>query len=307
MTRPKLNQLEMLAAVADQGSFGAAAARLDCTQSRISHAITELEQSLGARLLVRSRTGCTPTEAGQRVLANARQILALADGLARDAAGSAQLSGHVRIACFRSIGTHLLPFALEALAASHPAVRVDIDDSFETRDGPAAAVRDGLADVAIAQLPVIGTLAQYAYIADDYVLVAPSALALSSPLTWDQLAKVDYLQLNCPGALAMLEICRKAGWHAKPARLLSTDSGIVAMVRKGLGFTILPRLAAYPVAEGLTVMALPFSAQRPFAIVARPAAARTDAIRAVIQQLRKRKLVESTEVFRAGLVAWVNR
>ena len=304
MTRPKLNQLEMLAAVADHGSFGAAAAQLDCTQSRISHAITELEQALGARLLVRSRTGCTPNEAGQRVLASARQILALADNLASDAAGSATLAGHVRIACFRSIGTHLLPAALEALATSHPALRIDIDDSFEERDGPAAAVRDGLADIAIAQLPVAGKLAQHAYIADDYVLVAPSGLALKAPLTWNQLGKVDYLQLNCPGALAMLALCREAGWNAQPARLLATDSGIVAMVRKGLGFTILPRLAIYPEPDGVKVMPLPFLAQRPFAIVAQPAAARTEAIKAVMQQLRKRKLVESTEAFRAGLVAW---
>jgi DNA-binding transcriptional LysR family regulator len=64
----KLSQLHMLVAVADHGSFSAAAAELGCTQSRISHAIAALERELGTRLLARSRDGSLPTGAGLRVL-----------------------------------------------------------------------------------------------------------------------------------------------------------------------------------------------------------------------------------------------
>ncbi|HEX7648607.1 MAG TPA: LysR family transcriptional regulator, partial [Noviherbaspirillum sp.] len=67
----KFNQLEILVAVVDAGSFSAAATELDCTQSRISHAIAELERGVGTRLLERSRAGCMPTEAGLRVLQKA--------------------------------------------------------------------------------------------------------------------------------------------------------------------------------------------------------------------------------------------
>lgn len=304
MNKPKLNQLEMLVAVADNGGFGAAAAAMSCTQSRISHAITELEGTLGARLLIRSRTGCMPTEAGQRVIATARHVLRLADGLRNDASPGAAISGHVRIACFRSIGTNLLPLALEALAKGFPGIRVDIDDSHEERDAVAAAVREGRADIGIAQLPVADDLLAYDFVADDYVLVVPSILKLRSPISWEQLKEVSYLQLNCTGALAVLEKCRKAGFAAQPSRLLTTDSSIIAMVRQGLGFTILPRLAVFPEPDGVSVMALPIAAKRSFAVVALSETARTEAVKAVVQHIRDRTLLARSDAFLAGLLSW---
>ena len=57
MEKIKLNQLEMLVAAVDTGSFSAAGTELGCTQSRISHGIAELERRVGAKLLVRSRSG----------------------------------------------------------------------------------------------------------------------------------------------------------------------------------------------------------------------------------------------------------
>lgn len=286
MNKPKLNQLEMLVAVADSGGFGAAAAELGCTQSRISHGITELEATLAARLLVRSRTGCVPTDAGLRVIASARQMLRLADGLRHDAAPPAAISGRLRIACYRSVATHLLPRALQDLARNYPALRIDIDDSHEEREAVARAVSEGRAEIGIAQLPVPDALAAFDYAADAYVLAAPAQLALALPLEWNALAGIDYLQLNCSGALAVLEKSRAAGFTAQPARLLSTDSSIIALVRQGLGYSILPQLAIAPEPEGVRTYPLPFEAVRRFAVVALPEVARSEAARVVIAHLR---------------------
>lgn len=301
MNQPKLNQLEMLVAVVDAGGFGAAAAQLGCTQSRISHAIGELESALSARLLNRSRSGCTATAAGLRVVATARHMLRLADGLARDAAGPEQIAGHIRIACFRSVATHLLPPALSALAHKYPALRIDLDDAYEEREEVAQAVREGRADIGIAQLPAAAGLVAYDFACDDYVLVAPEGMRLALPLTWEQLAASHYLQLNCSGALAVLDECRARGLPLQPARLLATDSSIVAMVRQGLGFSILPRLAIHPEPDGVCVHPLPLAAARSFAVVALPALARSEMGKRVIKELRERKLLAASEVVRAGL------
>lgn len=300
MALPKLNQLEMLVAVADTGGFGAAAAQLGCTQSRISHAITELEAVLGARLLNRSRTGCTPTEAGFRVLAGARQILHLAAGLGAAASESDGLNGHIRLASYRSVATHLLPPMLEALALAYPGIRIDIDDSFEEREGVAQAVRDGLAEIGLAQLPVADDLAARPFAADSYVLVAPTAANLRAPVQWAQLARLPYIQLNCSGALAILEQCRAAGFQAVLSRTLATDTGIVALVRRGLGYSILPRLAVFPEPAGVKVLPLPVPAQRHFAVVSRLEASRDPLVQTVIRFLRDRQLIERSEAFRAG-------
>ncbi len=67
-----LRQLEALLAVAEEGSFTAAADRLHTVQSNVSGHVQQLESELGVQLLVRGRRGAVPTEFGERVLDRAR-------------------------------------------------------------------------------------------------------------------------------------------------------------------------------------------------------------------------------------------
>jgi DNA-binding transcriptional LysR family regulator len=212
----RLSQLKMLVAVADSGSFSAAAAELDCTQSRISHAIAELERDLGVRLLTRSRAGSVPTDSGHRVLAKARQMLRLEGSLFDAARDGRELAGQVRIACFRSVGTHLLPHALEALAQQYPGIRVDIDDSCNERNDVTDALREGRADLGVAQLPLEGELVSQPWLHDAYMLVAPASFKPAGPFAWPQLDGLPFIQLGCSGAAAILERCRAAGFSAEP-------------------------------------------------------------------------------------------
>ncbi|MES2151664.1 MAG: LysR family transcriptional regulator [Pseudomonadota bacterium] len=298
----KLNQLEMLVAVAETGGFGAAAAQLGCTQSRISHAITELEAGLGVRLLTRSRTGCVPTDAGHRVLGKARQILRLADGISDVASDNAALIGRVRIACFRSIATHVLPQALAALALEYPGIRIDLDDGCEEREDVTRAVAEGRADIGIAHLPVGREFVAHPFVADSYVLIAPASLQLMAPVSWEQFKGLPYIQLNCSGALAILERCRAAGFDAELSRTLATDTSIAAMVRHGLGYSILPRLAVFPEPGGVQIVDLPIPAKRQFAVVALPGVARVKEVQIVMRFVRDRRMTKNCEAFRAGLI-----
>src|SRR5579863_10349397 len=69
-----IRQLEALLAVAEEGSFTAAADRLHTVQSNVSGHVHQLEAELGVQLLVRNRRGAVPTEFGVRVLDRARAI-----------------------------------------------------------------------------------------------------------------------------------------------------------------------------------------------------------------------------------------
>ena len=60
--RMKLHDLHVLMAVAQAGSMGKAARRLNTSQSAISRSIAELEHAFGVRLLDRSRQGIEPTQ-----------------------------------------------------------------------------------------------------------------------------------------------------------------------------------------------------------------------------------------------------
>jgi DNA-binding transcriptional LysR family regulator len=300
----KLNQLRMLVAVADHGSFSAAAAELDCTQSRISHAIAELERELEVRLLQRAHGGSLPTEAGRQVLDKARQMLRLEQDLRASVRPRAALAGRVRVACFRSIGTHLLPYAAEALAARHPGIVLEIDDASTDRLDVAQAVRERRADLGIAQLPVARELLVQPYLQDDYVLVTPAARRFAEPLGWDQLGDLPFIRLGCSGADEILARCRAAGFTARAERTLSNDTSIAAMVGRGMGYSILPRLATFPEPDEVRVLPLPIPACRQFALAGHADTLRSPEVQAVLRVLRDRRMVAATRAFQAGVLRW---
>ncbi len=227
MGKIKLNQLEVLVTVTDAGSFSAAAVELGCTQSRISHAIAELEQSIGVRLLNRSRLGCVPTEAGHRVLAKARQILRIADSVIPSAQEDSEVVGQVRLACFRSIATHLLPHAMEALAREHPGIQVEIDDSCVDSLDVNRTVEEGRAEIGISSFQIGKHLVQHAYLHDAYVLLMPTAFKLRGAISWEQLEGMSYIESISISSNLAYEQCRRAGFKAVPSRRLVNESGIL--------------------------------------------------------------------------------
>ena len=298
----KLSQLKMLVAVADAGSFSAAAVQLDCTQSRISHAIGELERTLGARLLTRSRDGSTPTDAGRRVLVKARQMLRLEASMIEAASSDSSLVGHVRIACVRSVGTHLLPHAVEALALDYPGIRIDIDDGCDERDDVPRAILSGRADIGIAQLPLEHELVSHAYAHDRYVMVLPASFKLSLKDGWPDTQRLPFLELACSGARTILERCGAAGFSARPDRTLANDTSITAMIGRGLGYSILPELSVFPKPDDVQLLPLPIPAQREFAIAGTASVMRSPAVAAVVRILRDKRIVSKTRAHQLGIV-----
>jgi DNA-binding transcriptional LysR family regulator len=300
----RLNQLKMFVAVADHGSFSAAAAALDCTQSRISHAIAELENELGARLLARARAGSTPTDAGHRVLEKARQMLRLEASLFDAACEGRALAGQVRIACFRSVGTHLLPHVVEALAHEYPNLRVDIDDGCAERSDVTRLLAQGRADIGIAQLPVEGDFVTQPYLYDEYMFVLPASLAPDAHGGWPRVGTLPFIELDCSGAAAIMQRCRAAGFQVEPGRTLANHTSVAAMIGRGMGYSILPRLSTFPEPGEVRTLPLPIPARRQFAIAAHAATMRTAAARAVVRFLRDKQIVARTRAYQAGIVSW---
>src|SRR3954454_2490417 len=70
----ELRHLDTLLAIAEEGSFTAAADALATVQSNVSDQVRQLETELGVPLLVRSRRGVEPTEFGLLVLERARRV-----------------------------------------------------------------------------------------------------------------------------------------------------------------------------------------------------------------------------------------
>ena len=79
-----LEHLRTLVVAVDAGSLSAAVPLRCLSQSALSEQLRKLEERVGQPLLIRSKTGVRPTAAGERLLAHARRLLAMADAAWRD-------------------------------------------------------------------------------------------------------------------------------------------------------------------------------------------------------------------------------
>ncbi|MET9014520.1 LysR family transcriptional regulator [Streptomyces olivaceoviridis] len=123
-TDVSLTALRVFRAVAEQGTFTAAATSLGYTQSAVSRQIAAIERVAGTELLERRRGGVRLTAAGRVVMRRATTVLDEIEATARELSGLPAQSGTVRLGWFPSAGAVLLPRALAALRHTDPGLRV---------------------------------------------------------------------------------------------------------------------------------------------------------------------------------------
>ncbi|KUJ40572.1 LysR family transcriptional regulator [Streptomyces sp. NRRL F-5122] len=123
-TDVSLTALRVFRAVAEQGTFTAAAATLGYTQSAVSRQMAAIERAAGSELLERRRDGVRLTAAGRVVLRRATIVLDEIEATARELSGLPGQAGTVRLGWFPSAGAVLLPRALTSLRASDPGLCV---------------------------------------------------------------------------------------------------------------------------------------------------------------------------------------
>ena len=106
----ELRHLETLLAIAEEGSFTAAADALNTVQSNVSDQIRQLEQELGVPLLVRGRRGAEPTEFGTLVLERARRVQRELEAMRADLSMLQGLeAGHARLGVVGTASRWLMP------------------------------------------------------------------------------------------------------------------------------------------------------------------------------------------------------
>lgn len=141
-----LDQLQSFAAVADAGSVTGGAPRVFLSQSAVSEQLRKLEERAGQPLLVRSKAGVAPTEAGLRLLAHARQLLAMSEAAWRDLHG-VPLQGTLRLGVTDYFRPAELAALLARLQGRHPGVRLQV--SVQKSGEIEAAYAQGAFDVGI--------------------------------------------------------------------------------------------------------------------------------------------------------------
>jgi len=166
-----LRQLNALLAVAEHGSFSAAARALHTVQSNVSTHIARLERELGAVLIDRA-TGHLTAE-GEAVAARARRIQNELDALSADVASlNDEVAGSVRVGVIGTTARWLVPLVMGAMTERHPKVHVVVVDA--TTSSLLPQLDTAHLDLAVVNLPIDDPdLSVEELFEEDHVLVAP--------------------------------------------------------------------------------------------------------------------------------------
>lgn len=233
----EIDLLRSFAAVADTGSFTAAAAVVARTQSAVSMQIRRLEETVGRRVFERSSRLLALTAEGELLLGYARRMLALNDESLQRVARP-PVTGHVRLGVTEYFVPNELPGLLGRFAALHPGVRLEVRMglSRELR----ADLDAGRLDAAIVRLdPAAGRSA---------IWREPQAWVAAAEWSAERQAPIPLVALPAPCVLRAFAIesfkRRRREWRL--AYTGSSMASVQAAVLAGLGVSIVARSAVLP-------------------------------------------------------------
>ncbi|MGY4712765.1 LysR family transcriptional regulator ArgP [Mycolicibacterium sp. CBM1] len=237
-------QLAAFAAIAELGSFEAAADQLHVTPSAVSQRIKALEKQLGQVLLVRAKP-CVPTAAGIPLLRLAAQMAMLEAEAVAEMAGGQTVLPLPRIAIAVNADSMATWFA--DVLAGLPDVLFDL--RIEDQDHSARLLREGavMGAVTTERAPVPGCRVRPLGVM-RYVPVACAGYVeryLRSGFTAEAVAQAPSLAWNRADALQDM-LVRKVFRRAisRPVHYVPTAEGFGVAVRAGLGWGMYPQQSA---------------------------------------------------------------
>lgn len=240
--------LRLFRHVVEAGSITHGAERANLALAAASTRIRNMEEALGAPLLVRGRQGVTPTHAGSTLLQHARAILAQADRLREDlGAYAGGAAGQVRLMSNTNALTEFLPEVLSSFLASHPHVSIDLEERLS--DEIVGLIAEGVADIGIVAGTVdAGRLKRFPFRRDRFVLVVPDRhpLARRHTVSFEEILEHDFVGLERQSA-AQRFFADKAARVGRTLRLrvqLRSFETVCRVVEFNVGVGIVPRSTA---------------------------------------------------------------
>jgi DNA-binding transcriptional LysR family regulator len=249
-----LRRLRLFLAVVDEGGFTAAARAVHVAQLAVSLAVKELEEELGAPLLVRSRAGVALTPAGEALVPPARQALRDIDTAAAAVAAVRGLeAGHLDVASLPTLAADPLADLVGRFRREHPGVQVRLAAPTDLEE-LAATVRSGEAEVGITEEGAHNRdLVEHPFVVQELLAVSPPGTAGGSkPLALRSLDG-EPLVLSPPGASMRAVVdagLAEVGLAPSVAVESEQRDALVPLVLAGAGTSFLPAALARS-AEGL--------------------------------------------------------
>ena len=241
-----LRQLSALLAVADHGTFSAAARALHTVQSNVSTHVARLERELGVVLV--DRANSTVTEEGRVVVERARRIRGELEALTSDVASMHdEISGSARVGVIGTTARWLVPLVFDRLSREHPQVRLVVVDATTSMLLP--QLGRGAIDLAVVNLPTDDPdVFEEPLFDEDRVMIAPGdhPLADRQQVTLTDVADHELL-LAAVGTVFRSELdaaAAAAGVTLRPKAEIDGLRLVATLAFQGFGAAIVPASAA---------------------------------------------------------------
>jgi len=254
----EVSLLVVFRAVAECGSFTAAAQALGYTQSGVSRQVAALESEFGVALFDRLPRGVRLTESGHCLLPAATAVASRLSAAREDLAALRSLAaGRLRAGAFPTADTALVPQAVSAFRAFHPNVQLTFTEGF-VRD-LVVRLADGDLDVAIVTgtVPALLDGLELRHLMDDLMFVAVPAshrLAGRRVVRLAELADDDWIA----GSPRLEETLfgTSGGFQPRIRYVIREWVAKQGFVAAGLGVTLIPSLAAGSVRPDVVLVPL---------------------------------------------------
>ena len=236
--------LEAILAVAQHGSFRAAALALGVSQPAISARVQHAEDIFGVKLFNRTTRRVSVTRHGEQLVARAEQAMAELRALAQEFKDEARLRrGRVIVGATPSIAGSLLPGIIRDFRQRWPGIEVILRDDFLGR--ALDRVHMGEVDVAVTPKPEDDDRFECEVLArEEYLLVAPDSSPLVRRRTVTLAEAVRHPLLTLPARTATWEMLRRAyvaeGLPFQPAFETHNTVSVLALIKSGFGFSFMP-------------------------------------------------------------------
>lgn len=238
-----VKKYEVFVSVVDCGSLTKAAEAMGLTQSGVSHIIAAVEAELQLPLLKRTRTGARLTPEGERVIGYLREIVRQEKRMFKEAERLNELAaGTIRIGTFTSVATHWLPAMMMEFQKEYPQIDFQLfNGDYHDVD---RWVTDGSVDIAFITLPTELKCRVIPLYEDALAAVLPKGhpLAAQPVCRVEDVAKEAFISLleasnhDARRALDAVNMKPNVRFRTKD------DYAVIAMVRQGLGVSIMPSL-----------------------------------------------------------------
>jgi LysR family hydrogen peroxide-inducible transcriptional activator len=260
-----LQQLEYIMAVARHGHFGRAADACNVTQPTLSAMIGKLEEEIGAKLFDRNRQPICPTPVGERVISQAREVLAQADAIKDIVLEEKQsLGGIFRIGILPTIAPYLLPRFFPQLMKKYPRLDIRVRE-MKTHEIKAALAQGDIDAGILATIEGLEDYEQTTLFYEKYVgyVSRNDSLFNKEVIRTSDVAGSPELWLLDEGHCfrdQMVRFCQmKSAQTSQLAYNLGSMETFMRMVESGKGITFIPDLAVQQLGESQKELVRPFA------------------------------------------------